>query len=147
MRRNLCAAVCAVCLLGVGTPSSAQAPATPAEKAPPVATDPLGRDTPFGTITGFRSAVGRDDFAVAARYLQTAGRGPRQVESIARDLSELLDRYLTERLTSFSRVPAGDLADGLDVNRERIRLATVNPDIRNIQSDVIDRYHGLLRSS
>ena len=124
VRRHLCIALFAACLVAIDSPLFAQGPATPSEKTPPPApSDPLGRDTPFGTITGFRGAVGRDDFAVAARYLQIAGRGPRQVESIARDLSDLLDRYLTDRLTALSRSPAGDPADGLDANRERIRLA------------------------
>jgi len=124
LRRHLCIALFTACLVVIDVPLSAQGPATPADKtSPPAPSDPLGRDTPFGTITGFRSAVGRENFTVAARYLQTAGRGPRQLESIARDLSDLLDRYLTERLTALSREPAGDLADGLDANRERIRLA------------------------
>jgi MscS family membrane protein len=123
MRRDICVAACVVWLFGIGTPLSAQTPAKPAQQAPASApSDPLGRDTPFGTITGFRTAVGHNDFAVAARYLQTGGRSPRQVETIARDLSDLLDRYFTERLTSLSMEPAGDLADGLDINRERVPL-------------------------
>jgi MscS family membrane protein len=123
MRRNICVAAWFVWLFGIGTPLSAQTPAKPAQQAPASApSDPLGRDTPFGTITGFRTAVGHNDFAVAARYLQTGGRSPRQIETIARDLSDLLDRYFTERLTSLSMEPAGDLADGLDINRERVPL-------------------------
>src|SRR4030095_12979525 len=121
-RRHLPVVVC-VWLLSVCTPSAAQSPraSAPAD-SPPRAADPLGRDSPFGTITGFSSAVHKDDFAVAARYMQRERRGPQQLEDLARDLSDLLDRYFTERLTTLSMEPAGNLADGLDPEREGIHL-------------------------
>src|SRR5688572_21578882 len=117
-RHRLAIAVCAW-LLTMCLPVSAQTP-PPSTAAPPA--DPLGRETPFGTVTGFSSAVGRDDFALAGSYFQTSGRSPKQVETLARDLSELLDRYFTERLRALSREPSGDLTDGLEPNRERIEL-------------------------
>ena len=122
-RRHRLAVVVCAWLLGLCLPLAAQAPGTtPPPASPPAPTDPLGRESPFGTITGFSSAVRREDFPVAARYLQTSGRSPQQLEGLARDLSDLLDRYFTDRLSSLSRVPAGDLADGLEPNRERIVL-------------------------
>lgn len=123
-RRHLSVVVCAW-LLFVCSPVSAQVPAGlsgSSQQGAPQPTDALGRDSPFGTVTGFSGAVRRNDFAVAARYLQAGGRGPQQLEELSRDLSELIDRYFTQRLTSLSNAPAGDLADGLDPNRERIRL-------------------------
>ena len=121
-RHHLPVVVC-VWLLSVCTPSSAQAPRAPAPAdSPAPATDPLGRDSPFGTITGFSTAVHRNDFAVASRYMQRERRGPQQLEDLARDLSDLLDRYFTERLRALSMEPTGNLADGLDPDREGIHL-------------------------
>ena len=110
-------------LTGVPHTSSAQIPgvASPASP-PPAAHEPLGRDTPFGTITGFSNAVHHKEFAVAASYLQTDERRPQQLENLAHDLSDLLDRYWTQSFTSLSKEPDGELADGLEANRERIPL-------------------------
>jgi len=121
-RHHLPVIVC-VWLLSVCNPAAAQAPRAPAPAdSPPPATDPLGRDSPFGTITGFSTAVHRNDLAVASRYLQRERRGPQQLEDLALDLSDLLDRYFTERLTALSMEPTGNLADGLDPDREGIHL-------------------------
>jgi MscS family membrane protein len=144
-RRNHFSAIVGVWLLAIGVPASAQTPPAPtAAAAPPAAADPLGRDSPFGTVTGFRTAVGRDDFTVAARYMQTERRGPQQIESLARDLSDLLDRYFTQRLTSVSHAPAGDLADGLDPNRERILLEIGDREADILLTRVKDPNAGLI---
>jgi MscS family membrane protein len=121
-RHTLSVVVCAW-LLGICTPLTAQAPRAPAPAdSPPPAADPLGRDSPFGTITGFSGAVHRNDVAVATRYLQRERRSTQQLEDLAGDLSDLLDRYFTGRLSVLSMAPTGDLADGLDPDREAIRL-------------------------
>ena len=88
-RRHHFAVVVCACLLGVCTPASAQLPGKPASAAPaPAPRDPLGRDTPFGTITGFNTAAGRREFQVAGLYLQTDGLGAQQVEDLVRDLND-----------------------------------------------------------
>jgi MscS family membrane protein len=143
-RHHFAVAVCA-CLLGVCAPLSAQTPGAPAPAStasPPSPPDPLGRGTPFGTITGFSTAAGRSEFQVAGRYLQTDGLGAKQVEDLARDLSELLDRYFTGRLTALSMQPAGDLADGLEPNRERITLNIGDRSVDLFLSRVTDRGAG-----
>jgi MscS family membrane protein len=121
-RRFLTAALCS--LLAISGRVSAQTPAAqPSQATPAQATsDALGRDTPFGTVTGFNLAVRRGDFVVAARYLQLSGRSARETENVARDLNELLDRYFTQPLTTLSASPAGALDDGLAANRERLTL-------------------------
>jgi MscS family membrane protein len=122
-RPHIAVVVVVVWLLGICPTLSAQVPVAPAQKAPPPApADPLGRQSPFGAITGFSSAVHRHELNLAARYLQAGGRSPQQLENLAQDLSELLDRYFTERLTAVSTAPTGDLADGLDADREPIHL-------------------------
>jgi MscS family membrane protein len=100
-------------------------PSAPAAAAPAVS-DPLGRETPLGTVTRFSAAVRDGDFAKAARYLQLGGRSKSDAENIARDLAELLDRYFTQGMNTLSTSPAGDVDDGLPLNRERVPL-TIGP--------------------
>jgi MscS family membrane protein len=143
-RHHLPVCVC-VWLLSVCTPSAAQTPRAPAAAdSPPPASDPLGRDSPFGTITGFSTAVHRNDFAVAARYMQREGRGPQQLEDLSRDLSDLLDRYFTDRLTALSMAPPGDLADGLDPDREAIHLEIGDRRVELFLKRVKDPTSGLI---
>ena len=142
-RRHLPVVVC-LWLLSVCTPA-AQSPRAPAPaEPPPPATDPLGRDSPFGTITGFSSAVHRNDFAVAARYMQRERRGPQQLQDLGRDLSDLLDRYFTERLTALSMEPTGNLADGLDPDREGIHLVIGDRSVDLFLKRVKDPTSGLI---
>jgi len=99
-----------------GLPSTNQQPAAPA------ANDALGRETPLGTVTGLSAAVHRGDLEVAIRYLETRGRSNTDLENLATQLNDLLDRYFTSLLTSLSMQPGGMLDDGLAPNRERLWL-------------------------
>src|SRR5262249_41566238 len=84
------------------------------------ATDPLGRSTPRGTFTGFIRAVRRDDFVSAARFMQVTAKQKPNTEPLARELSQLMDRYFTEALTRISDSPEGEVDDGLPLDRERL---------------------------
>ena len=96
--------------------SDASQKSQPAEPPP---ADPLGRSTPRGTLVGFMRAVEKND-AAAVRYLQVTGaQGPRALAQ-ARDLSELIDHYLKEPLSSVSDSADGTLVDGARMNRERV---------------------------
>lgn len=87
-------------------------------------TDPLGRATPRGTLMGFMRAAQRND-ASAVRYLEVAeGQTPGAL-TLARDLRDLIDRYLKEPLAKVSDSPDGTLNDGLPVNQERVGLLVV----------------------
>jgi MscS family membrane protein len=130
-----------VLMLGASRFLAAQAqPAQPEQSAP--APDALGRDSPFGTVTGFSAAVHREDFLVAARYLQVTGRSAREIESLARDLSGLLDGYFTQTLTSLSTAPAGAVADGLEPNRDRLVLTIANNSVDLFLTRVTDQNAG-----
>ena len=72
-------------LVVLGISVSAQVPGTSSGSSAPAATDPLGRDTPFGTVTHFSAAVHRGDMGVAARFLQVNGRSAEQIADLARD--------------------------------------------------------------
>lgn len=94
--------------------------ATPAAQAP--AGDVLGRESPFGTVTGFNRAVHRGDLSLAARYLELRGRQLARAEELARDLNTLLDRYYTKSLISISSEAAGNQKDGLPPDQERVPI-------------------------
>ena len=108
-------------VLAVSGPLATQVPTPPPPRAT-LPSDPLGRDSPFGTVMGFSAAVRRNEPGVAARFLQVGGRSSGEIEALARDLSDLLDRYFTQSLTSVSMSPPGDLTDGLEPDRERLQL-------------------------
>src|SRR5437868_3294867 len=108
-RRVHVAVVFGAYLLMFCASSPAQTPAEPAPQRTSVR-DPLGRESPFGTMTGFSSAVHRSDFAAAGQYLELAGpHTPEQIERLARDLSDLLDRHFTQSLASLSMSATGDV--------------------------------------
>ena len=118
----------ALLLSALAQPIVAQLPGSQAQKSEPSQkseattqpiTDSLGRSTPRGTLMGFLRAVDKND-ASAVRYLQvTAGESPQALDS-ARDLRNLIDRYLKQPLAKVSDSPDGTLNDGLPTNRERV---------------------------
>jgi len=106
-------------------PAHAQKPApAPQQPAPPqTELDPLGRNTPRGTISGFTSAVHREDFVAAAAFMQLTARQRPNVDTLARTLTSLLDEYFTRPVGALSGSPAGITTDGLPLDRERITLS------------------------
>jgi MscS family membrane protein len=112
----LCAALL---LLAGGLVRGQDAPQPPAPATQP---DPLGRQSPLGTLRGFSAAARRGDFITAGRYLQLGNRTSSQIENLVRDLDELIDRYFTRALASLNASPTGDLKDGLPADRERFTL-------------------------
>jgi MscS family membrane protein len=95
------------------------------KQAPPPAehpADPLGRETPRGTFTGFNLAMHRGDFAAAARYVQLTPALRRNFGPLASDLTDVIDRYYTDPITSLSPSPEGVADDGLPPDRERVAL-------------------------
>ena len=118
------AVACIALVVTLALPVLAQPGPQKAQAPPPAADvhDPLGRDTPRGTITGFNQAAHRKDVVAAAQYLQTTAAQRRNAEKLVVDLMELLDRYFLEPITSISDVPDGSPSDGLALDRERIVL-------------------------
>jgi MscS family membrane protein len=68
---------------------------------------------------GFMRAVEKND-ASAVRYLQVTGSQSPQALALARDLKDLIDRYLKQPLAKVSDSPDGTLNDDLPVGRERV---------------------------
>src|SRR5262245_4126333 len=113
----------AVVLLLAAAGSAAQIPApaptpTPGEVA---ASDPYGRETPYGCFFGFLHSVERGSYANAAEYLQIPASLKGQREDIAREFQVLLDhRFVSTSLERVSRASRGSLDDGLPPDEERV---------------------------
>jgi len=83
----------------------------PAATAP---TDPLGRNTPSGTVVGFLQAEQSGNDRAAADYLQmSATRRQSQGPELANKLKTLMDRAFVGRISRISTNPEGSLDGGL----------------------------------
>ena len=88
--------------------------------------DPLGRETPRGTVREFNEAVRSGDLGRAARFLQLpAAASGERLDTLARQLSELLDRYFVQPISSINASPTGALDDGLSADRERVGVLRI----------------------
>jgi MscS family membrane protein len=118
-RRWAAASVLLLAALAFGAAAqlaSGDGPKAPAHES----TDPLGRNTPRGTVVGFIRAAGRDDAASAAKYLQVPEKQRARAEVLVADLKALMDRYFSQPVTSISDSPEGALNDALPADRERV---------------------------
>jgi MscS family membrane protein len=105
--------ICAIQILVLAQGTSAitaqsQKPAAPApaaqEQTPEPLPDPLGRQTPRGTVTGFLEAARKGDLERAAQYLNTRGQN---VQTVAQQLFDVLDARLPARLMRITDAPQG----------------------------------------
>ncbi len=84
-------------------------------------TDPLGRDTPSGTIYGFLQAAQSRNYSNAAQYLQmTNAKRAAQGQELAAKLKDVMDRAFSGSLRRISDKPDGALQDGVPVGRQRV---------------------------
>src|SRR5262245_2745525 len=115
-----------VCLLAAaafaqipGIPPPAPASGTAAQSAG----DPLGRETPRGTIMGFLRAAQDENYPVAVQYFQPVpvrrhARPDEEQDLAAQLLAVINQKILASSLDSLSRDPQGRLDDGLPPNQE-----------------------------
>jgi len=104
---------------GLGTTST-----TPAKPEPAVSPDPLGRETPRGTLLGFIKAAQDEHYNVAIQYFQppTSRRHRSELddEELAAQLLTIFNQKFAGALDLISRDPGGRLDDGLPPDQERI---------------------------
>ena len=100
--------------------------------------DPLGRATPYATVTNFLRACDRGDYARAGEYLDTRDLGERR-QQLARMLSQLMDVGLRVNLDSLSKDPSGYLDDGLRETRDRVGKIRIGNKSLEVTLDRIDR--------
>ena len=110
-------------------------PSPAKEKATtPSAPDPLGRETPNGTLFGFLQAVQAENFPTAAQYLQLSpARRASQGEQIATELKVVLDSAFVGSLRTISTNPEGTPQPGLPPDHERVGTLSVD----DTEADVI----------
>ena len=97
------------------TATEAQPAATPAK----VETDPLGRDTPRGTVLHFLDAGRAGNFTLAREYLDTRVAAA-TAETLAAQLYAVLNAKLPARLPQISDKPEGSRANPLTPDLETI---------------------------
>jgi MscS family membrane protein len=95
---------------------------TPASKsANQSAPDPLGRDTPSGTVFGFLQAAQAGSYSTAAQYLQLSNaRRLTEGEDLATKLKLVMDRSFTGNLRGISNQRDGTPQEGIPLDRQRI---------------------------
>jgi len=85
-----------------------------AKNASSASTDPLGRNTPSGTVLGFLQAAQSGNYQAAADYLQmSAARRQSQGADIALKLKNLMDRAFVGKLGRISTSPEGSPDNGI----------------------------------
>src|SRR5215475_10949702 len=93
----------------------------------PVAPDPLGRETPNGTLFGFLQAVQAENYATAAQYLQMSpARRAVLGEQIATELKAVLDTAFVGSLRTISTNPEGSAQPGIPPEHERVGTLSVD---------------------
>jgi len=95
---------------------------TPASgSANQTAPDPLGRDTPGGTVFGFLQAAQAGNYSTAAQYLQMSNaKRLAQGEELATKLKAVMDRAFTGNLRGISSQREGTPQEGVPLDRQRI---------------------------
>jgi MscS family membrane protein len=87
---------------------------TAATQAPAAAADPLGRETPSGTVLGFLQAAQAGNYKNAADYLQmSAARRQSLGPDLAKKLKVLMDRAFVGNLRRLSTRPEGTPDNGV----------------------------------
>jgi len=85
------------------------------------APDPLGRDTPSGTVYGFLQAAQAGNYSTAAQYFQMSNaRRLTQGEDLATKLKLVMDRAFTGNLRAISNQRDGIPQEGVALDRQRI---------------------------
>ena len=116
-------AIAAVLLTGL--PAGGQVAAPPATATPAPEKDPLGRDTPRGTVLGFMAAARKGNLEAAALYLSANPRDP-GLTTLANQLYVVLDSRLPARLGELSDRPEGSLANPLKPDQDVVGTISTN---------------------
>ena len=113
VRRRLFVCFCLVVLVPGPVTWAQEGPPEPSAKP----TDPLGRDTPRGTVVGFMTAARDGNIEVAARYLSSSLTGA-AVAELTQQLYVVLNSRLPVRSNVLSDRPEGSLANPLTPDRD-----------------------------
>ncbi len=99
-------------------------PAAAAPSRPAIPLDPLGRETPRGTLLGFIKEAQEEHYAAAIEYFQPAPshrrRSEQDDEEVAAQLLTIFNQKFAGALELTSQDPLGRLDDGLPPDQEKI---------------------------
>ena len=116
--------VCSPALAQIPGLTALQSPPAAAKQEPAVPPDPLGRETPKGTLLGFIRAAQEERYNVAVQYFQpplSRRRHPvEDDEEIAAQLLAILNQKFAGALDLISKDPLGRLDDGLAPDQEKV---------------------------
>jgi MscS family membrane protein len=103
---------------------TATAPTTSPTTSVTTPPDPLGRETPRGTVFGFIKAAQEERYPVAIEYFQPSAKHKRisleEEEQLVTQLLAILNQKSAGPLEFLSRDPEGRLDDGLPPDQEKI---------------------------
>jgi MscS family membrane protein len=100
-----------------GQPSASGSGTAPASST----ADPLGRNTPSGTLYGFLQAAQSGNYSIAAQYLQLpSARRLTQGDDLASKLKVVIDRSFSGDLRRISNQPEGTPQEGIPLDRQRV---------------------------
>ncbi|HEX3570034.1 MAG TPA: hypothetical protein VHU44_04360, partial [Acidobacteriaceae bacterium] len=96
-------------------------PPIPASRPANTSVDPLGRETPSGTVFGFLQAAQSGNYSTAAQYLQmTPARRQSEGAQMASKLKVVMDRAFTGNLREISTQPDGTAQEGVPMIRQKL---------------------------
>jgi len=96
--------------------------------------DPLGRDTPSGTVFGFLQAAQSGNYVSAAQYLQmTTAKRQSQGEEVATKLKVVMDRAFNGNVRLISTLPQGAPQEGIALDKQDIGLLSAG----DVETDLI----------
>ena len=122
-RRAVYACLLFTCLSVALATAQSPAPAAPAPQAPEAPKDPLGRDTPRGTVLGFMNAARQNKLEVTPLYLNSGLSGEDATE-LAQQLYVVLNSRLPVRVNILSDSTEGSLANPLKPDEDVV--GTIN---------------------
>ena len=97
------------------------------------ASDPLGRDTPSGTVFGFLQEAQSGNYSTASQYLQLSNaRRLTQGEDLATKLKLVMDRAFTGNLRAISNQRDGTPQEGIPLDRQRIGILSAGDREENL---------------
>ena len=94
------------------------APSTAAKTEPTTPRDPLGRETPRGAVIGLLQYEALQDFATAARYLQSTPGTDAELVQRAKELKALHTKFQSN-IALLSNNPSGTVEPGLPLGEVR----------------------------
>ena len=132
-----------LCLAASGMAATPTVPSPSKEAERPAnqevaATDPLGRNTPLGTILGFTKAAQRGDLELAVRYLDTKQLGSSEKE-LARQLALILDRGFAGSLAMLGNETKVELKGSLPATRRLVGTVKARSATLDIFLDLVQR--------